>query len=127
MSHIVATDLKDALLQPYAATYLSEVEAWIIERANDVDVDESDILATLGSRAKRAATYQLAIFICLGEGGQNQQAFGGDGKDAFAVKLSAYQKQQDALLPTLTAADWSGSTLSDAATPSNLCPEIFRA
>jgi hypothetical protein len=126
MSHILATDLHDALLSPYAPTYLEDVEAWIVERAEDAGVDEADILPVLGKRAKRAATYQLAIFICLGEGGQNQHAFGADGKDAFLLKLKAYQDQLTPLLSKLDAADWSGSTADADDTPRNTCPEIFR-
>lgn len=126
MSHILATDLHDSLLAPYAPTYLADVEAWIVERAEDAGVEEADILPTLGRRAKRAVVYQLAIFICMGEGGQNQHAFGADGKDAFLMKLKVYQDQLSALLPTLDAADWSGTTEEASQTPSNICPSIFR-
>lgn len=126
MSHLVSTDLHDALLQPYAPTYLADVEAWIVEQAEAVGVIEADILATLGNRAKRAAVYQLAIFICLGEMGQNQHGFGSDGKDAFAIKLKAYQDLQKDLLPTLGIADWSGSTQAEDSSPAILCPRIFR-
>lgn len=127
MSHLVSTDLHDSLLQPYAPTYLADVEAWIVEQAEAVGVLEADILATLGNRAKRAAVYQLAIFICLGEMGQNQHGFGADGKDAFAIKLKAYQDMQAGVLPTLGAADWSGTTEDAGQTPSNLCPRLYRA
>lgn len=127
MSHLVSTDLHDALLQPYAPTYLADVEAWIVEQAEAVGVLEADILATLGNRAKRAVVYQLAIFICLGEMGQNQHFAGSDGKDAFSVKLKAYQDMQSDLLPTLGATDWSGTTEDAAQTPSNLCPRLYRA
>lgn len=127
MSHLVSTDLNDALLQPYAPKYLADVEAWIVEQAEAVGVLEADILVTLGNRAKRAAVYQLAIFTCLGEGGQNQLAFGADGKDAFMLKLKVYQDMQAGVLPTLGAADWSGTTEESGQTPSILCPSLYRA
>ena len=127
MSRILDTDLNDRLLAPYAAGYLGDVESWILETAESAGVAEADVLLVLPARAKRAAVYQLAIFICLGEGGQNQHAFSGDGKDAFAVKLKQYQDQLDKLLPELSAADWSGSTEPEDATPSNRSPRLFRA
>jgi hypothetical protein len=126
MSWILATDLHDSLLQPLASTYLADVDDWIIEQADAVGVAEADILVTLGKRAKRAAVYQLAVLTCLGESGQNQHAFGGEGKDAFAVKLKFYQDQLTPLMGRLDASDWSGSTEESSQTPSNICPEIWR-
>lgn len=127
MSHLLATDLHDALLQPLASTYLADVESWIIETASAAGVAESEILSTLGTRAKRAAVLQLAVLTCLGECGQNQRAFGGDGKDVFLVKLGAYQKQLDSVLAHLTSSDWSGSIEAEDQTPRRICAEIFRA
>lgn len=127
MSRIATADLTDSLLQRFAGKYLADVEAWIVEQASDAGVAEADILATLGTRAKRAARYQLAIFTALGEGGQNQHAMGTDGKDAFSIKLKEYRDLQKELLPTLGAVDWSGSALSEDKTPSNICPRLFRA
>lgn len=127
MSRILATDLNDRLLANYTALYLADAESWILETALASGVAEADVLPTLPARAKRAAVYQLAILVCLGEGGQNQQAFSGEGKDAFAVKLKQYQDQLDKLLPELTAADWSGSTEPEDATPANISPRLYRA
>ena len=127
MSYILATDLNDRLLNDYASTYLADAQSWVVETANAAGVETADILDPLPARAKRAAAYQLAILICLGEGGQNQHAFSGDGKDAFAVKLKQYQDQLAQLLPELSAADWSGSTEPEDATPANLSPRLYRA
>lgn len=127
MSYIAATDLTDALLSSYASKYLADACAWVEEEA--ARAGAASVLATLTGRAKRAAVYQLAILICLGEMGQNQSAFSGDGDDVFVVKLKAYQKQLDAILPSLSAEDWGGKTESTDSDdgPSRLCARLFRA
>lgn len=127
MSRILVSDLNDALLAPLASTYLADVEAWIIEQAEDAGVAEADILVTLGKRAKRAAVLRLAVVTCLGEAGQNQHIMSGDGKDVFLVKLKAYQTELDSVVARLTPADWSGSTEPESQTPNRVCAEIFRA
>lgn len=127
MSHITTDDLKDALLAPLAGTYLDDVEAWIVEQADQAGVPEDKISATLGTRAKRAAIYELAILTCLGEGGQNQHVMGGDGRDVFAVKLSQYKAQLDDLLKRLSASDWADGLPPEADRSVNLCPRLFRA
>lgn len=127
MSRIVATDLDDALLQRHAPNYLGAIESWILEQAETLGVAEEDVLPSLGRRAKRASVYQLAIFICVGESAQNQHGFGADGKDAYSEKLKMYRDLQKDLLPNLGAADWSGSTSSEDASPANNCPRLFRA
>lgn len=127
MSHIAATDLNDALLAPLAASYLDDVEAWIVEQADMAGVLEAQISATLKPRAKRAAIYRLAIATCLGEGGQNQHMAGGDGNDVFAVKLRFYRSELDDLLKRLSALDWADSLPPEAERAVNLCPRLYRA
>lgn len=127
MSHVTADDLKDALLAPLAGTYLDDVEEWIVEQADQAGVPEDKISAVLGTRAKRAAVYELAILTCLGEGGQNQHAMGGDGRDVFAVKLSQYKTQLEDLLKRLSPTDWSDDLPIDAERAVNLCPRLYRA
>ena len=128
MSHILSTDLNDTLLQPLAFHYLTNVEQWIIEQAYDAGVDSSNILLTLGPRAKRACVLRLAVCICLGEMGQNQHMAGANGQDVFAIKLKAYQNELDNVMGKITPSDWSGDTATSGAnlTPNNICPEFFR-
>lgn len=128
MSHLTAADLKDVLLAPLAGTYLDDVEAWIVEQADQAGIPEDKISAVLGTRAKRAAVYELAILTCLGEGGQNQHMAGGDGSDVFAVKQRSYERQLNDLLKRLSALDWSDGPLPPEADRTvNLCPRLYRA
>jgi len=127
VSHVVASDLNDALLAPLAGDYLDDVEAWIVEQADMAGVAETRISAALKPRAKRAAIYRLAIATCLGEGGQNQHVMGGDGRDVFAVKLSQYKTQLDDLLKRLSASDWADNLPPEDGRAVNLCPRLYRA
>lgn len=108
MARIAASDLHDALLQARVTPdHLTEVDEWIEAEAAAKGIDSTSIRAPLVGRAKTAAVYKLGTIVCRAHAGTNQAVMGGE-QDVFVVKRKMYQSDLDALLPNLTAVDWSG-------------------
>ena len=103
-----ASDLHDALLQSRVATaHLAEVDEWIEAEASSKGIAATSIRAPLVGRAKTAAVYQLAMIVCRANAGTNQAVMASE-QDVFVAKRKMYAADLDALLPNLTAVDWSG-------------------
>lgn len=108
MARINASDLHDELLKARVkAEHLAEVDEWIEAEAAAKGVEAVSIRTPIVGRAKTAAVYKLGTIVCRANAGTNQAVMGGE-QDVFVVKRKMYAADLNALLPNLTAVDWSG-------------------
>jgi hypothetical protein len=105
---IVVADLQDKVLAERAAKYLPEANAWLVQKASNLGVLQSEILPSLPYNAKRAGVLKLACLTALGECGTNQGAFNGQVQDVYLVKYNAYTKELDAITDDLSRVDFVG-------------------